>query len=36
MKNVAGLKHNAETAAELAEALAKGWRGALPSDTTKP
>ncbi|HAE10520.1 MAG TPA: hypothetical protein DCG39_02645, partial [Opitutae bacterium] len=36
MKNAAGLKQNAETVAGLAEALANGWRGALPSDTTKP
>tara|TARA_B100000945_G_C20052459_1_gene444209 strand:- start:255 stop:476 length:222 start_codon:yes stop_codon:yes gene_type:complete len=36
MKNAAVLKQNAETVAKLAEALANGWRGALPSDTTKP
>ena len=36
MKNAAVLKQNAETVAGLAEALANGWRGALPSDTTKP
>ena len=36
MKNVAGLKQNAETVAKLTEVLANGWRGALPSGTTKP
>ena len=36
MKNVAGLKQNAETVSKLTEVLANGWRGALPSGTTKP
>ena len=30
MKNVAGLKKNAQSLAKLAEVLANGWRGALP------
>ena len=36
MKNVAGLKKNAQTLAKLAEVLANGWREALPPDSTKP
>ena len=36
MKNVAGLKKNAQSLAKLAEVLANGWRGALPPDSTKP
>jgi arylsulfatase A-like enzyme len=36
MKNVAGLKKNAETVSKLTEVLANGWRGALPSGTSKP
>ena len=36
MKNVAGLKKNVETVAKLTEVLVNGWRGALPSGTTKP
>ena len=36
MKNLAGLKQNAETVSKLTELLANGWRGALPSGTAKP
>ncbi|MDC0279919.1 DUF4976 domain-containing protein, partial [Akkermansiaceae bacterium] len=36
MKNVAALKKNTQAVARLAEVLSKGWRGALPSDPSKP
>ena len=36
MKNVAGLKKNAQSLAKLVEILANGWRWALPPDSTKP
>jgi iduronate 2-sulfatase len=36
MKNLAGLKQNGEIVSKLTEVLANGWRGALPSGTTKP
>jgi len=36
MKNVAALKKNTQAVARLAEVLSKGWRGALPSNPSKP